>query len=190
MKKAIPVRMPDWPEGELPSTKQVGVYFLFWEHQRKQLAQIPVSDFCRSHIGWIPKIWKSMPAKLNAYAPGRPDRALFIRRLVATYHKRRTSRPMPIATPATPRPTPQTISTGLAATVRQVLERAAAQATIPQRDLSPTQVNEISRARGSWNLLATGKCLPHRADCERKMLLETNGCTGQGIDEVWFLVKR
>ena len=41
MKKTIPVRMPDWPAGELPTTKQVEVYLLFWDHQKKQLAPHP-----------------------------------------------------------------------------------------------------------------------------------------------------
>ena len=139
--------MPDWPEGELPSTKQVEVYLLFWEHQRKQLAPDPGVFLQKSY--WL----DPEDLEINAYQAeclraGRPDRALFIRRLVATYHKRRTSRPMPVDTPAPSRPAPKAISTGLAATVRQALERAAAQATIPQRDLSPTQVNEISRVRG------------------------------------------
>jgi hypothetical protein len=31
VKRAIPVRVPDWPEEELPTTKQVEVYLLFWD---------------------------------------------------------------------------------------------------------------------------------------------------------------
>ena len=72
MKKAIPVRMPDWPEGELPTTKQVEVYLLFWEHQRKQLTQIPVSDSYRNHIGWILKISKSVLTRRNACVQAAP----------------------------------------------------------------------------------------------------------------------
>ena len=48
MKKAVPVRMPDWPEEELPSTKQVEVYLLFWEHQQKPLAPDPGIGFLQN----------------------------------------------------------------------------------------------------------------------------------------------
>jgi len=148
VKKAIPVRMPDWPKGELPTTNQVEVYLLSWAHQRKHLAPDPGVGFLQKSYWLDPEDLEINAYQAECLRAGRPDRALFIRRLVATYHKRRTSRPTPIASPAPPRPAPQAISTGLAATVRQVLERAAAQSTIPQRDLSPTEVNEISRARG------------------------------------------
>jgi hypothetical protein len=51
----------------------------------------------------------------------RPDRALFIRRLIATYHQRKTSKPVLRPVRVVPRPRPQAVSTELTATVRQVL---------------------------------------------------------------------
>ena len=48
MKKAVPVRMPDWPEQEFPTTQQVGVYLLFWERQRKHLVPDPGAGFLQT----------------------------------------------------------------------------------------------------------------------------------------------
>ncbi len=147
MKKAIPVRMPAWPERDLPTRKQLEVYLLFWEHQRKELAPDP-------GIGLLQKSYwlDSEDLEINAYQAqclraGRPDRALFIRRLIATYHKRRTSRSTQVGSPA-PRPVPQTVSTGLAGTMRQILERASTPPAVRAAELSPAQVNEISRLQG------------------------------------------
>jgi hypothetical protein len=39
MKKAVPVRMPEWPEAHFPTTKET--YLLFWEHHRKPLEPDP-----------------------------------------------------------------------------------------------------------------------------------------------------
>jgi hypothetical protein len=148
VKKAIPVRMPDWPEGDLPTTKQVEVYLLFWEHQRKQLAPDPGVGFLQKSYWMDPEDLEISAYQAECLRAGRPDRALFIRRLIATYHKRRTSRPIPIATPAAPRPAPPTVSTGLAATMRQMLEDVSAQRVVREAELNPAQVNEISRSQG------------------------------------------
>ena len=147
MKKAIPVRMPDWPEGVLPTTKQVEVYLLFWEHQRKPLAPDPGAGFSQKSYWMDPENLEISAYQAECLRAGRPDRALFIRRLIATYH-RRTSRPIPIATPAAPRPAPRTFSNGLAATMRQMLERVSAPPVVREAQLSPAQVNEISRSQG------------------------------------------
>ena len=155
MKKAIPLRMPDWPQGDLPTTKQVEVYLLFWEHQRKQLAPDPGVGFLQKSYWMDPEDLEISAYQAECLRAGRPDRALFIRRLIATYHKRRTSRPIPIATPAAPRPAPQTVSNGLAATMRQMLESASAQRVVREAELSPARVNEISRSQGlgiCWQL--------------------------------------
>ena len=55
VKKAVPVRMPDWPEEELPSTKQVEVYLLFWEHRQKPLAPDPGIGFLQKSFWLDPK---------------------------------------------------------------------------------------------------------------------------------------
>jgi hypothetical protein len=163
VKKAVPVRMPDWPEEEFPTTQEVGVYLLFWEHQRKQLAPDPGAGFLQKSY-WL----DSEDLEISAYQAeclraGRPDRALFIRRLIATYHKPRMSRPMPIRAPAMRRPANNAFSTGLIATAGQVLQRVAAETAIQEKDLTPAEVNEISRMRGlgmSWqpgNVYRVGK---------------------------------
>jgi len=41
MKKAVPVRMPEWPEAHFPTTKQLQTYLLFWENHRKPLEPDP-----------------------------------------------------------------------------------------------------------------------------------------------------
>ena len=41
MKRAVPVRMPEWPEAHFPTTKQLETYLLFWEHHRKALEPDP-----------------------------------------------------------------------------------------------------------------------------------------------------
>jgi hypothetical protein len=57
MKKAVPVRMPEWPEAHFPTTKQLQTYVLFWEHHRKPLELDPGAGLCaRSRSGSIPKI--------------------------------------------------------------------------------------------------------------------------------------
>src|SRR5262249_45412140 len=68
VKKAVPVRMPDWPEEELPSTKQVEVYQLFWQHQQDCLHPIRASDSYRNHFGWIRKSWTSVLTRQNVIA--------------------------------------------------------------------------------------------------------------------------
>lgn len=84
----------------------------------------------------------------ECFRAGRLDRALFIRRLIATYHNRRASKHIPSPVPAAPRPNTATASTGLASTLRQVLQRVAALTSSRESELNPTQVNEISRVRG------------------------------------------
>ena len=148
VKRAIPVRVPDWPEEELPTTKQVEVYLMFWDQQRKQLAPDPGAGFLQKSYWLDPEDLEISAYQAKCFRAGRPDRALFIRRLIATYHKRRSSRPIPVARPAAPRPSPQKVSTGLAATIRQVSERVAAPPLVREAELSPAQVNEISRVQG------------------------------------------
>jgi len=57
MKKAVPVRMPEWPEAHFPTTKQLQTHVLFREHHRKPLELDPGAGLCaRSRSGSIPKI--------------------------------------------------------------------------------------------------------------------------------------
>ena len=148
MKKAIPVRMPDWPEEDLPTTKQVEVYLLSWDHQRKQLAPDPGVGLLQKSY-WLDSEDLEISAyQAECFRAGRPDRALFIRRLIATYHKRKTSRPIRVSTAAVPHPAPATVPTGLVGTMSQLLRHVPASAAVREAELSPAQVNEISRSQG------------------------------------------
>jgi hypothetical protein len=84
----------------------------------------------------------------ECFRASRPDRALFVRTLIATYHKPKTSSPMIVPNPRVPQSAPKAVSAGLAATSRQILERRSAPTAVRERDLSPAQVNEISRLQG------------------------------------------
>ena len=148
MKKAVPVRMPDWPEEELPTTKEVGVYLLFWENQRKQLAPDPGAGFLQKSYWLDPEDLEISAYQAECLRAGRPDRALLVRRLIATYHKRRTSRPIRASAAAVPHPAPATVSTGSVGTMPQTLRQVSAPAAVREAELSPGQVNEISRAQG------------------------------------------
>ena len=148
VKKAVPVRMPDWPEEEFPTTKQMGVYLFFWEHQRKQLAPDPGIGFLQKSYWLDPDDLEISAYEAECMRAGRPDRALFIRRLIATYHKRKTSRPIPILSPTMKRLASPVGSTGFAGAMHQVLERVSPSAVVREAELSPAQVNKISRVQG------------------------------------------
>ena len=175
--------MPDWPEEEFPTTQQVGVYLLFWEHQRKQLAPDPGAGFLQKSYWLDPEDLEISAYQAECLRAGRPDRALFIRRLIATYHKRRTERPIRVSSaavthpaPATvfhwisghssgvttslstasssvssaavTHPAPATVSTGLVRAIHQVSRQVSAPPAVREAELSPAQVNEISRSQG------------------------------------------
>jgi hypothetical protein len=48
--------MPDWDAEELPTTKQVEVYLLFWDHQHKQLARDPGIGFIQRSFWLDPEV--------------------------------------------------------------------------------------------------------------------------------------
>lgn len=148
MKKAVPVRMPDWDGGDFPTSKQLEQYLLYWEPRRDALAPDPgVGVFQKSF--WLdPEDLDVNAYEAECFRASRPDRALFIRRLIATYHKPRTSKQVTRQYRPVPQPAPQVISAGLTATARQILECASAPTAVRERDLSPAQVNEISRLQG------------------------------------------
>jgi len=41
MKKAVPVRILEWPDGHFPTSQQLQTYLLLWDHQRKRLEPDP-----------------------------------------------------------------------------------------------------------------------------------------------------
>ena len=106
MKKAVPVRMPDWDGGDFPTSKQLELYLLYWERRRDALAPDPgVGVFQKSF--WLdPEDLDVNAYEAECFRASRPDRALFIRRLIATYHKSRTSKQVKLPH----RPVPQSAS--------------------------------------------------------------------------------
>ena len=140
--------MPDWDEGDFPTSKQLELYLLYWERRRDPLAPDPGFGICQKSFWLDPDDLDVGACEAECFRASRPDRALFIRRLIATYHKPRTSRGMAVPNPRVPQPAPQVISARLTATARQILESASAPTAARERDLSPAQVNEISHLQG------------------------------------------
>ena len=140
--------MPDWDEGDFPRSKQLELYLLYWERRRDPLAPDPGVGVCQKSFWLDPDDLDVDAYEAECFRASRPDRALFVRRLIATYHKRKTSRPMTVPNPRVPQSAPQAISASLIATPRQILECASAPTAVRERDLSPAQVNEISRLQG------------------------------------------
>jgi hypothetical protein len=87
MKKAVPVRMPEWPEAHFPTTKQLRTYLLFWEHHRKPLEPDPGAGLYQMSFWLDPEDLDVDAYEAECFRGERPDRALFIRRIIATYHK-------------------------------------------------------------------------------------------------------
>jgi len=148
VKKAVPVRMPDWDAGDFPTSKQLELYLLYWERRRDPLAPDPGVGVCQKSFWLDPDNLDVDAYEAECFRASRPDRALFIRRLIATYHKPRNPRPMPLPSPHVPQPAPRVTSAGLLATAHQILERASSPTAVRERALSPAQVNEISRSQG------------------------------------------
>jgi len=149
VKKAVAVRMPDWPKGQWPTSAQLEIYIYFWYHQRPPLAADPGTGNCQKSFWLDPEDLDREARSAGCVRSGRPDRALFVRRIIATYHKRRFSKPMPTPVLATPPLAAEIASKGIATTVPQVLPRVAAPAASSRgSELSPAQVNEISRRQG------------------------------------------
>ena len=148
MKKAVPVRMPDWPEEDLPSTEQIEGYLLFWEHRPKPLAPDPGIGFLQKSFWLDPEEVDMSAHQTECYRANRLDRGLFIRRLIATYHKRTTSRHISHATPALRQPKNATRFPGLVAAPTTILRPVSPSNGVRGADLTPSEVNEISRAHG------------------------------------------
>ena len=146
VKKAIPVRMPDWPEKELPSTKQVQIYLLFWEHRPKPLAPDPSIGFLLKSF-WLDSEDLDISAHQAAcYRSSRLARALFIRRLIATYHKRTTSRTTSDVNPAVRQLKNAATIPALVVAPSAILQPVSGSSGVQGADLTPSEVNEISRA--------------------------------------------
>jgi hypothetical protein len=140
--------MPDWDEGDFPSSKQVELYLFNWERRRDQLAPDPGIGLSQRSFWLDPEDLDVNAYEAECLRAGRPDRALLIRRLIATYHKPRTSRPMAVTNPSVLRSAPQAVLVRPRTTAGRAPERAPAPTAIRERELSAAQVNEISRLQG------------------------------------------
>lgn len=146
MKRAVPVRMPEWPEGHFPTSMQLRTYLLFWEHQRKPLEPDPGAGLLQKSF-WLDLDELDVDAcHAECFRGARPDRALFIRRIIATYH-RRSSAPLGSSTVVkAPRQIASPIFRVVCSPVRPASQGVSTRRL--SRELNPAEVNEISRARG------------------------------------------
>ena len=148
MKKAVPVRMPEWLEGHFPTTKQLQTYLLFWEHHRKPLEPDPGAGLYQKSFWLDPEDLDVDAYEAECFRGERSDRALFIRRIIATYHKG-TPAPLVVSEVVkTSRQIASPISRAIASTGRHALRVVSTRAGFPARELSPAEVNEISGLRG------------------------------------------
>jgi hypothetical protein len=140
--------MPEWPEDHFPSTRQLQTYVLFWEHQRKPLEPDPGAGLCQKSFWLDPEDLDVDAYEAECFRGERPDRALFIRRIIATYHKRIPASLVVSKVTTTSRQIASPIFRAIASTQRQAVRVVSTRAAFPTRELSPAEVNEISRIRG------------------------------------------
>lgn len=144
MKKAVSVRLPEWPESHFPSSEQLQTYLLFWEHQRKPLEPDPGAGLLQKSF-WLDLEDLDVDAyQAECFRGARPDRALFIRRIIATYH-RRSAAPLVSSTFVK---APRRIASPLSRAKASPLRQSSHDVSDASSELSPAEVNEISRARG------------------------------------------
>jgi hypothetical protein len=148
MKKAVPVRIPEWPEGHFPTSQQLQTYLLLWEHQRKRLERDPGAGLYQKSFWLDPQDLDVGAYEAECFRGERLDRAQFIRRIIATYHR---GIPTPLVTSEVAinsRRIALPISRAIASTSRQALRTESTRSVAPPKELSPSEVNEISRMRG------------------------------------------
>lgn len=148
MKKAVPVRMPDGLEGNFPTTQQLQTYLLFWEHHRKSLEPDPGAGLYQKSFWLDPEDLDVDAYEAECFRGERPDRALFIRRIIATYHKGTRAPRVVSEFVTTSRQMAPPISRPIAPTRLHALQVVPTRARFPARELGPAEVNEISRMRG------------------------------------------
>jgi hypothetical protein len=78
----------------------------------------------------------------------RLDRAVFVRRIIATYHKQTAAPPVFSKVVTTSHRIVSPVPRAIASPRREALQSASARAGFPAKELSPAEVNEISRMRG------------------------------------------
>jgi len=147
MKRAVPVRMPEWPEGHFPNSKQLQTYLFFWERQRKPLEPDPGAGVYQKSFWLDPDDLDADAYEAECFRGVRLDRAQFIRRIVATYHK---GIPAPLVGSKVVTTSGQVASpiSRPASTRRQAFRAVFTRGSFSEKALSPAEVNETSRVRG------------------------------------------
>lgn len=84
MRKAVPVRIPEWPDSDFPTSKQLQTYILFWEHKRKPLEPDPGAGLYQKSFWLDPENLDLNAYEAECFRGERPDRAQFIRRTIAS----------------------------------------------------------------------------------------------------------
>jgi len=135
--------MPEWPEAHFPTTKQLQTYLLFCEHHRKLLEPDPGAGLYQKSFWLDPEDLDVDTYEAECLRRERPDRALFIRRIIATYHKGIPA-PLVVSKVVTTSRLVAPPNSDAIASTRVVSSRAG----FPAMEISPAEVNEISRMRG------------------------------------------
>jgi hypothetical protein len=88
------VRMP-WPKSQWPTTEQLEDYISLWHQELRPLVPDPGVGYPdRQTSFWLDTQVLEVSARAGgSLRAGRPDRAAFIRRIIATYHVNTVSRP-------------------------------------------------------------------------------------------------
>ena len=148
MKKAVPVRIPEWPKGHLPTSQQLQTYLLLWDHQRNRLEPDPGAGLNQKSF-WLDLEDLDVGAyEAECFRSERLDRAQFIRRIIATYHKGTPTPPVTSEVVTNSRQIASPICRAIASTSRQALRTVSSRSVVPVKELSPSEVNEVSRMRG------------------------------------------
>lgn len=148
MKKAIPVRVPERPESQFPTSNQLQTYLLLWDHQRKRLEPDPGAGLNQTSFWLDPEDLDVGAYEAECFRGERLDRAQFIRRIIATYHIGTSSPPVTSEVVTNSRQIASPICRAIDSTSRQALRTVSCRSVVAAKELSPAEVNEVSRMHG------------------------------------------
>jgi hypothetical protein len=136
MKKAVPVRIPEWREGHFPTSQQLQTYLLLWNHQRKRLERDPGAGLYQMSFWLDPQDLDVGAYEAECFRGERLDRAQFIRRIIATYHKETPTPPVTSEVVTNSRQIASPICRATASTSRQALRTVSSRSLVPAKELS------------------------------------------------------
>jgi hypothetical protein len=148
MKRAVPVRIPEWLEGHFPTSQQLQTYLLLWDRQRKHLEPDPGAGLNQKSFWLDPEDLDVGAYEAECFRGERLDRAQFIRRIIATYHKGTPTPTVTSEVATNSRQIASPICRAIDSTSRQAWRTVTSRSVVPAKELSPTEVNEVSRMRG------------------------------------------